>query len=304
MSLALRKPEAARSLANRDTLLRREPGAGNSEHLSCHDFDRLAQFIHLRSGIKMPAGKQTMLEARLRRRILALGMASFAEYCHYLFEEGGLDEETTALIDAVTTNKTDFFREAEHFRFLTENGVPALFAECRDLRHSPLKVWSAACSNGAEPYTLAMVLSELSGSVRAFTILATDICTEVLKTAVRGIYPASMAAPIPPGLRQRYLLRSKDSAADSIRVPPQLRRSIRFGRLNLISTPYGADTSMHAIFCRNVLIYFDKHNQRKVASELCRHLQPGGFLFVGHSESLNEFDLPLRQVSATIFRRL
>ncbi len=245
-----------------------------------------------------------MLEARLRRRVLALGMASFADYCRYLFERGGLDKEATNLIDAVTTNKTDFFREAEHFRFLTEKAVPALVAAGGDLSRSPLKVWSAACSIGAEPYTLAMVLSELKTAIRGFTILATDICSDVLETAVRGIYPASMAEAIPAEFRQRYLLRSKSSAEDSVRIVPDLRRSVRFGRLNFIDTPYGADTSMHAIFCRNALIYFDKHTQRKVAAELCRHLQPGGYLFVGHSETLTGFELPLQQVAATIFRRL
>ncbi len=278
--------------------------AAIAEHLSARDFDRLARFIHSRSGIKMPPGKKTMLEARLRRRAFALGMTSLADYCHYLFGQGGLDEEATDLIDAVTTNKTDFFREAEHFRFLTEKAVPTLLAEGGDLKRSPLKVWSAACSIGAEPYTLAMVLSEITNSVRDFTILATDICTDVLKTAVRGIYPASMAEPIPSDLRRRYILRSKDSAVDSVRVVPDLRRCVRFGRLNLTDMPYGAETNLHAIFCRNALIYFDKPTQRKVASELCNHLQPGGFLFVGHSESLTEFDLPLRQVAATIFRRL
>jgi len=277
---------------------------GSAEHLSARDFDRLGQFIQLRSGIKMPAEKKTMLEARLRRRVLALQKTSLSEYCRYLFEEGGLDEEEANIIDAVTTNKTDFFREGEHFRFLTENAVPLLLAERTELRRSPLKVWSAACSNGAEPYTLAMVLSELGDAIPGFTILATDICSDVLKTAVRGIYSASMAAPIPPELRRRYLLRSKESAADSVRVVPDLRRSVQFGRLNLIAPPYGADTNMHAIFCRNALIYFDRPTQRKVAGELCRHLQPGGYLFVGHSETLTGLDLPLQQVAATIFRRL
>jgi len=278
--------------------------AGSAEHLSAGDFDRLAHFIHMRSGIKMPAGKNTMLEARLRRRAMALGLDSPAEYCRYIFDGGALNDEATDLIDAVTTNKTDFFREAEHFRFLAEKAAPALLAECGDLKRSPLKVWSAACSNGAEPYTLAMILSDLNPAIRSFTILATDICTVVLKTAVRGIYPASMASPIPDELRRRYLLRSKDGAADSVRVVPALRRCVRFGWLNLIETPYRTDTDMHAIFCRNVLIYFDKDTQRKVASELCRHLQPGGYLFVGHSETLSGLDLPLQQVAATIFRRL
>ena len=181
--------------------------------------------------------------------------------------------------------------------------MPTLI-ESGELKRSPLKVWSAACSIGAEPYTLAMVLSELSPTIPGFTILGTDICTEVLSTALRGIYPASMAEPIPSEFKRRYLLRSKDSAADSVRIVPNLRRSVRFGRLNLVDMPYGADTNKHVIFCRNALIYFDKQTQQKVARELCRHLQPGGFLFVGHSETLTGLDLPLQQVAATIFRRV
>jgi chemotaxis protein methyltransferase CheR len=277
---------------------------GSSSHLSARDFERMAQYIHSQIGINMPASKKAMLEARLRRRATTLGMHSLADYCTYIFQEGGLDDEAADLIDAVTTNKTDFFREPEHFRYLAGQGVPALLAERREPGRSPLKIWSAACSNGAEPYTLAMVLSELGSAIPGFSILATDICGEVLETAVRGIYPGSMIESIPNELRQRYLLRSKERAQDSVRIVPELRRSVRFQRLNLMKTPYRADANMHAIFCRNVLIYFDKQAQRKVAGELCRHLQRGGFLFLGHSETLTGFDLPLQQVAATIFRRI
>ena len=243
-----------------------------------------------------------MLEARLRRRVLALRMTSLAEYCRYLFDEGGLDEEAADLINAVTTNKTDFFREAEHFRFLTEKAVPTLLAEGGDLKRSPLKVWSAACSIGAEPYAG-------NGSVRDHRFRPRlhhsgdgHLHRSAQNRGARNL-PGEHVSPIPDDLAP-LLLRSKDSAADSVRVVPNLRRCVRFGRLNLNDMPYGAETNLHAIFCRNALIYFDKHTQRKVAGELCNHLQPGGFLFVGHSESLTEFDLPLRQVAATIFRRL
>ena len=150
-----------------------------------------------------------------------------------------------------------------------------------------------------------MVLLELGSALPGFSILGTDICTEVLKTAARAIYPSSMAEPIPPTHRQRYLLRSKNPRArDAFRIAPEVRRFVRFGRLNLMEAPYGVDTDQHAIFCRNALIYFDRQAQRKVAAELCRNLRRGGYLFLGHSESISGFDLPLQQVAATIFRRL
>ncbi len=291
--------------AQRRTAPQRAEAPPNLHHLGDRDFERLAQFIQDKSGIKMPASKKTMLEARLRRRVLSLGMGSFADYCHYLFHQGGLNTETDSLIDAVTTNKTDFFRESEHFRFLSDKAAPGLLAEFAELNRSPLKVWSAACSTGAEAYTLAMVLSEMSPALPGFSILGTDICTDVLKTAAGAIYPSSMAAPIPLPLRQRYLLRSKDPRTqDAFRIAPELRRSVRFGRLNLMDASYGVDTGMHVIFCRNALIYFDRQAQRKVTSQLCRHLTPGGYLFLGHAESVTGFDLPLQQVGATIFRRL
>lgn len=303
MSTALKRQFA--EAAHRGAAPQHTEAAPNLHHLGERDFERLAQFIQDKSGIKMPASKKTMLEARLRRRVLTLGMRSFADYCHYLFHQGGLTTETDSLIDAVTTNKTDFFRESDHFRFLTEKAVPGLLAGSRELSRSPLKLWSAACSSGAEPYTLAMVLSEMGPALPGFSILGTDICTDVLKTAVRAVYPSDMAAPIPPPLRQRYLLRSKNPRTeDAFRIAPEVRRSVRFGRLNLMEASYGVDTAMHVIFCRNALIYFERQAQRKVTAQLCRHLQPGGYLFLGHAESVTGFDLPLQQVAATIFRRL
>jgi chemotaxis protein methyltransferase CheR len=276
------------------------------DHLNVRDFQRLAEYIHSYSGIKMPASKKTMVEGRLRRRLRATGMGSLADYCRYLFDQGGLDEESVHLIDAVTTNKTDFFREPEHFHFLLEKALPELMAGRRTTFRSPIKFWSAASSTGAEAYTLAMLLAEV---IRAnpglhTSILATDICTEVLRTAKMGIYPESMIDPVPMELRQRYLLRAKSGGRDRIRVVPELRRMVTFGRLNLMETPYDVDTDMDVIFCRNILIYFDKPTQRNVLDQLCQHLHPGGYLFLGHSETLTGFGLPLDPMATSIFRRI
>lgn len=276
------------------------------DHLRPRDFDRLSKFIHGYCGIKLPPSKRTMLEGRLRRRLRETGLPDLATYCNFLFEKGGLDEELVHLIDVVTTNKTEFFREPSHFQFLAQTAVPRLLAARRTGSVRPLKLWSAACSNGAEPYTLAMVMAEL-GLQRPelqSTIIATDICTEVLEAAILGIYPAAMAESIPLALRQRYMMKSKISARAQVRVVPGLRRQVQFGRLNLMDEVYPVGRDIDVIFCRNILIYFDRPTQELVLQNLCNCLNPGGYLFLGHSESLADFVLPLAPVGNTIFRRL
>jgi len=275
------------------------------DRLSQHDFQRLAEFIQGYSGIKMPPSKKTMVEGRLRRRLRAVGATTLAEYYDYLFNQGGLDAEAVHLIDAVTTNKTDFFREPDHFRFLINRALPDLLAHRRLGGLSTIKVWSAACSIGAEPYTLAMVLAEFGRTAAGFrsSIVATDICTEVLQTAKLGIYPQAMIDPIPHDLRARYLLRAKEGAGDRFRIAPELRRLVAFGRVNLMEPPYAVDRDMHVIFCRNILIYFDKPTQCAVLEQICGHLRSGGLLFLGHSETLTGPGLPLRLVGTNVFLR-
>jgi chemotaxis protein methyltransferase CheR len=277
----------------------------SADQLSAKDFERLAAFIQQYSGIKMPASKKTMVEGRLRRRIRELGLDTFADYCRYLFNEGGLADETIPLIDAVSTNKTDFFREPTHFRYLTEKIIPELWASRSISKLTPLKVWSAACSTGAEAYTTAMVLAEVAQTLPDLrvSILGTDISMEVLSAAAQGIYPEIMADPIPMDMRRRYLLRSKTGGGDKVRIIHGLRKCVEFGWLNLMRQPYNVAEDMHVIFCRNVLIYFDKPTQAKVIVELCRHLRPGGYLVLGHSENLPEAELPLELVATTVFRR-
>jgi chemotaxis protein methyltransferase CheR len=275
------------------------------DHLSSRDFERLARFIQDYSGIKMPSTKKSMVEGRLRRRVRAVGAHSLESYCRYLFDQDGLQAEAVSLIDAVTTNKTDFFREPDHFRYLVDQAIPELMAAQRGNSRAPIKVWSAACSIGAEPYTLAMVLADLAQTIPELRtmIFSTDICTEVIETARHGIYPESMISPVPMNMRQRYLMRAKTGARDRVRIIPQLRAGIGFGRINLMETPYPIDTDMHIIFLRNILIYFDKPTQHRVLEQLCQHLRPGGFLFLGHSETLAGFGLPLVPVATTVFRR-
>lgn len=271
------------------------------DRLSRNEFRRLAQFIHDYSGIKMPDGKQTMLEGRLRRRLRATGLPTFRDYCRYLFDEGGLEKEVVFLIDVVTTNKTDFFREPNHFDYLRNNALPDLW----DRGIYRIRAWSAACSIGAEAYTMAMVFDDFAlenGPLSPF-ILATDLSTDVLRTARKGIYPRAMFDPVPPEMMRRYVRLSRDRNQDSGRIVPELRSMVGFARMNFMDSHYPVGEPMQIIFCRNVLIYFDKKTQREVLERLCDCLEPGGYLFIGHSESITGFNLPVRTVSNTVFQR-
>jgi chemotaxis protein methyltransferase CheR len=266
-------------------------------------FERFSEFIQAELGIKMPASKKTLLEARLQKRLRELSMHSHEEYCAYLFSPEGMAQELVNLVDVVTTNTTDFFREPKHFEMLANRVLPDLFGRGGSARH--VNVWSAGCSSGEEPYTLSMVLSEFARLNPGFTfsILATDISTQVLRMAVRAIYSESKIAPIPPEYRKRYLLRSKDRAKGIVRIAPEARGHVRFGRLNFMEE-FSFETMLDVIFCRNVVIYFDRETQEMLFSRFCRKLKPGGYLFIGHSESLAGMTLPLELVAPTVYRRV
>ncbi|MCY1665267.1 CheR family methyltransferase [Rhizobium sp. SL86] len=272
------------------------------DRLSKRNFDRLGAYIYKYSGIKMPITKVTMLEGRLRKRLRATGIETFNAYCDYLFEHNGLETESIYLIDAVTTNKTDFFREPKHFEYLAEKAIPDLLAQ----GHRQLKVWSSACSTGAEPFTLAMVLQEfMEGKPDlSFKVIATDLSTEVLQTARRAVYTRDMIEPVPRPLRRKYVMEAVDPRRSEVRIAPHLRRHVGFGRLNLMDDTYPVDEMQHVIFCRNVLIYFDKQTQLHVLSRLCDCLVPGGYLFIGHSETASGLSLPIKQVANTVFKRV
>ncbi|WP_137154620.1 protein-glutamate O-methyltransferase CheR [Rhizobium sp. FKL33] len=276
--------------------------APSEDGISKRNFERLAAYIYNYSGIKMPPSKQTMLEGRLRRRLRATGHANFEQYCNFLFSQGGMEKEAIFLIDAVTTNKTDFFREPNHFHFMTQKALPA-FLRSGGRR---LRVWSSACSTGAEPYTIAMVLDDFFGDRHdiAWNILATDLSTEVLQTARRGIYPQEMIDPVPAEMRRRYVMTAVARERRDVRITPKLRSKVGFARLNLMDDAYPVGDPMHMIFCRNVMIYFDKPTQERVLTRLCDCLEPGGFLFIGHSETISGFDLPLKTVANTVFQKV
>jgi chemotaxis protein methyltransferase CheR len=272
------------------------------DQLSAKNFRRLSAFVNTYSGIKMPDAKQTMLEGRLRRRVRATGFDTLDAYCAYLFDKGGLETEAVALIDAVTTNKTDFFREPKHFEFLQEQALPSLVRGGR----TSLRLWSAACSVGAEPYTMAMLLADFAERSRPldYFILATDLSTEVLAAARKGIYPSGMLAPVPQDYMRRFVLRSSEPNSNLMRICTPLRSKVGFARLNFMDEAYPIGEPVDIIFCRNVLIYFDKPTQAQVLRRLCECLSSGGYLFIGHSESITGFNLPVRAVANTIFQKI
>ena len=270
------------------------------DRLSPHKFARLATLIYDQTGIKMPRTKATMLEGRLQRRLRDTGMATFDQYCDHLFDGRAAPGELVHLINAVTTNKTDFFREPGHFDYLAQTVLPTIAATGQ----RRIRAWSAACSTGAEPYTMAMILDQFAqGGGPDYGILATDIDTTVLETARRGIYPAELVQPVPAALRQRYVATPVDRTSRDVRSVPSLRSAIGFARLNLMDASYPVGEPMDIIFCRNVLIYFDKDTQEKVVRRLCDCLRPGGYLFLGHSESIAGMDLPVSTVSYTVFMK-
>ena len=273
--------------------------------LSDRDFRRLGEVISLKSGIKMPSTKKIMLEARLRKRLRVLGIESYKKYCNYLFSPYGMEHELHQMIDVVTTNKTDFFREKIHFDYLAGKAVPELLKVVPTGTRKMLHVWSAGCATGEEPYSLAMTLSELQQRRNDFDfkIVGTDISMKALEKALRGIYDTERIRTVPLILRKKYLMKSKDKARRLVRIRPELRDTVTYRQLNLLSDHYGFLQPLDIIFCRNVFIYFKKGTQEEILKKFHEHLVPGGYLFMGHCETLSQMRIPLVPIGSMIYRK-
>lgn len=271
--------------------------------MGARDFARLSRFVYERSKIALPEHKRSMLEARLRKRLRALGLDSFEAYCDRVLRPQGNEDEAVHLIDAVTTNKTSFFREASQLEFLAREILPTFRRDRSALRQ--LRLWSAGCATGEEAYSLAMVVTEVTsawGPVNA-VVLGTDISTRALAIAARAMYPEDSGGAVPASYRKRYLRRGREGHEGLVRVASEVRELVRLHWLNLARDDFQIRQIFDVIFCRNVLIYFDRVTQERVIRRLVEQLTPDGYLVVGLSETLSRMDARVRQVGPMIYRK-
>lgn len=272
--------------------------------VSDREFELFRRLVHERTGIALGPHKRHLLRARLGRRLRALGLSTFGEYYDYLTDpEAGGAEEMSAFINAITTNKTDFFREPHHFDYLSGHWAQSRKADARRAGGRRLRLWSAACSSGEEAYTLAMTLSEAQLVPPAWDtrILASDIDTDMLEQARAGVYPIDRTGPVPPELLKRYFLRRAHGDTVEVRVRPELRSLVTVRRINLADPAWPIRTRFDAIFCRNALIYFDRTTQKIILERLVSQLEPGGLLFLGHAESVYGLIDGLQHLGNTIY---
>ncbi|MDF1504328.1 protein-glutamate O-methyltransferase CheR [Roseisolibacter sp. H3M3-2] len=267
--------------------------------LSAAHFREISRTVYDIAGIQLREGKEGLVRARLAKRLRQLAIPTFDAYLDQVRAD---PRELAEMIDLLTTNKTSFFRESAHFDYLRDQLLPSLGA-------GPVRIWSAGCSSGEEPYTLAMVLRETWGADlgrRDVKVLATDISRRVLATAAAGVYPDALLEDVPAELRRRYWTRAETpgarGAAPGWRAADALRALVTFAPLNLMGA-WPMRGPFQAIFCRNVMIYFDKATQQQLVSRYYDLLAPGGHLFVGHSESLSALSHRFAYVQPAVYRR-
>jgi len=266
--------------------------------LSDHDLSLIARIVYEQSGISLHLGKRALVAARLQKRLRKGGFRSFRQYVRYVQDDES-GAELTAMLDAIATNHTAFFREPRHFEILERTVLPRLAA-----RGGPIRGWSAACATGEEPYTIAMIQLDRIGPLahQQARLLASDLSTKALATAAAGAYTRARLRDVPPAFCQRCFVPSGDDADAMAVVTPPVRRLVEFRQLNLL---HGNESLplQDFIFCRNVMIYFDQDVQQRVVETLQQRLAPGGYLFVSHSESLSRIKHGLTWIAPSIYRR-
>ena len=244
---------------------------------STTDFERVRKLIYQHAGISLSPVKQDMVYSRLARRLRATGMRSFAEYLDGLERNGG--DEWERFVNSLTTNLTSFFREPHHFPIFADH-IRKIGAK------RPIRVWCSAASTGEEPYSIAMTVAETFGTnVSHISIIASDLDTNVLATAAKGVYPVERVEKLSPERLRKFFLRGTGSQDGFVSVRPELKQMVSFQRINLLDASYAVKGPLDVIFCRNVMIYFDKPTQYKILSRFAPILQPDGLMFAGHSES-------------------
>lgn len=264
------------------------------------DFGRFQALVNREAGILLVPVKKALLVGRLARRLRALGIGSWKAY----YDRVQVDEaERIQMLDALTTNETHFFREPSHWAYLAERLFPAWRADAEGRRRArKVRVWSAACSTGEEPYTIAMSLLAAFPTGWELEVLATDLSTKVLERAKRAVWPLAKAEEIPEAYRKAFMLRGVGDQAGLMRAGPELRSLCAFRRLNLVSDPYPPG-DFDLVFCRNALIYFDRVSKAKVVERLLERLAPEGHLFLGHAETLAGLTTGVRPVLPTVYVR-
>ena len=268
--------------------------------MSDRDLQSFMNIIYSECGISLTREKKPMITARLSKRLRALSMDSFKDYYEFVISPEGREKELRSMIDVITTNTTEFFRESKHFDFLINQYLPALLRTNK--RH--LNIWSAGCSSGEEPYSLAMILAEhYKPESITYSILATDISSKVLSKAQNAVYSEDVIDTIPSLYRYKYLMRGKGNMAGKFRIVPELRDAITFKSLNFMDESFEIETQMDIIFCRNVIIYFDRKTKSGLVQKFYDQLVPDGFYFIGHSETLNSINDKFTSVAPTIYRK-
>jgi len=279
--------------------------AANVRALRLRDFKQLRKLVYDEAGIHLPDGKRALCEARLARRLRELGLHSYEQYCE-LLQSADNGDERVHMLNCITTNETHFFREPKHFELLEKTVFPRFSALAgKGAMPRRVRVWSAACSSGEEPYTLAMCLLGAFPPESGWEIdlFASDLSTRMLERAIDATWPIDKAKEIPERYLKRFMLRGVGPQEGKLRCGPALRQLVRFSRVNLNQPPYPLAGSFDLIFCRNVLIYFDAQSRQRVIDQLIDRLSPRGYLFVGHSESLHNTTRRLSLVAPSVYVR-
>jgi len=268
--------------------------------LSDEEFEKLRDLVYKISGISLANTKKELVISRFSKRVKALKLNSFSDYYELLVSPGGFSEVQN-FINSITTNKTDFFRESHHFDFIVSTFIPQIVAAGKPV----VRIWSAACSTGEEPYTIAMVMSKYLCEPHGIPvkILATDIDTNVLKTAARGVYDSHAIGQVPEKYLKRYFLRGKDDNFGLYKIKEEIRKMVTFKQLNFIAPEYPITSTFDIIFCRNVIIYFSPETKKMVVGKLFRYLNEGGYIMMGHSETLFNMIEGLVYLKNTVYQK-
>ena len=274
-----------------------------NQKLEEREFKKIQEFMLNNLGVKLSPIKIVMVNSRLVKRLKASGIYNFPDYLAYAFSpEGKRSGELQCMIDELTTHKTEFFREEEHFDLLKNRVLPEFMTKNQFL----FKIWSAGCSTGEEAYTMAMLLNEFKSFKAGFdyTIYATDVSNAVVVKAVNGVYPLNGIKGVDQNLVRKYFAEYKEGKEGEVRVSKTLRDKIQFSMLNLVDNYPYAYNSFDVIFCRNTLIYFDDKAKREVVNKLISKIKTGGYIFVGLSETISQYSSDIKQVSPSAYQKI